>query len=212
MTRIVQSAVGEFQPRVGVMPLPIVSKRNPTGRDIAPLGQIWVNKATNTVYFLSSVVNKVATWATQADTAGALNVGGALTCGGILTVNAGGAAITGATAVTGAITATTTITAATGLIATAGGVTATAGGLTVTAGDATITAGDVDVTAGNLNMGAGQINLAGPVQILTGAGAPANGLAVNVGDIYIRTDAAAINTRVYIATAPGGWTTLVTSA
>ena len=192
------SAYGLDQALIGVIPSPIVSKRNPKSTDIAPLGQMWINKSANTVYFLSSIVNKVATWATQASTVGALNVGGVITAGTGLVVTAGGATIGGNSAVTGSISATTTITAGTGLVATTGGVTATAG--------------DVDVVAGNINMTAGQINLTGPVQVLTGAGVPAGGLALNVGDLYINTTAATTTTRLYIAVAAGTWAHFTASA
>ena len=50
------------------------------------------------------------------------------------------------------------------------------------------------------------VTLRGPVQILTGAGAPASGLAINVGDFYINTTAASATTRCYMATAAGTWT------
>ena len=50
------------------------------------------------------------------------------------------------------------------------------------------------------------VTLRGPVQLLTGAGAPAGGLAVNVGDFYINTTAATAATRCYMATGAGTWT------
>jgi hypothetical protein len=43
---------------------------------------------------------------------------------------------------------------------------------------------------------------------MTGAGAPAAGLATNIGDMYIRTDAGAAAERLYIATAASTWTTV----
>lgn len=56
------------------------------------------------------------------------------------------------------------------------------------------------------------ISLPGPVFIYTGAGVPANALAVQVGDLYIRTDAGAANRRMYIATAAATWTNVSCAA
>lgn len=41
---------------------PIVSKRNPTAKDKAELGQIWINKTLNDAFILTSVVAGVSTW------------------------------------------------------------------------------------------------------------------------------------------------------
>lgn len=70
--------------------------------------------------------------------------------------------------------------------------------------------GDIVAQAGNVLAQA--INLAGPVQILTGAGVPANGLALNTGDLYINTAAATATTRLYIATGVGAWTFFTANA
>lgn len=59
--------------------------------------------------------------------------------------------------------------------------------------------------------GAG-ITLPGPVNITTGAGAPAAGLALHIGDLYIRTDAGAAAERMYIATGVGTWTNVSCAA
>lgn len=54
--------------------------------------------------------------------------------------------------------------------------------------------------------------LPGPIFMYTGAGAPANPLAVHIGDLYIRTDAVSAVTRMYIATAVGAWTNVTCAA
>jgi hypothetical protein len=75
----------------------------------------------------------------------------------------------------------------------------------------TITIGNA--TASNITNLASPITaLPGPVYIYTGAGAPGNGLAVNVGDLYINTTAASAVTRMYIATAVGTWTNITAAA
>ena len=67
--------------------------------------------------------------------------------------------------------------------------------------------------AGNLTTLASPITaLPGPVYIYTGAGAPGNGLALHVGDLYINTTAASATTRMYIATAASTWTNVTCAA
>src|ERR1017187_8506058 len=91
-------------------PEPVVSKRNPTVRDLNyELGTVWVNKSTNAYWILTSVVAGSASWAAQSSTGsttatsleltagsgtvltldgtGAANIGGALTVGGISNLN-----------------------------------------------------------------------------------------------------------------------------
>lgn len=52
----------------------------------------------------------------------------------------------------------------------------------------------------------------GTIKIYTGAGAPANGLAIEAGDLYIRTDPAGATSRMYIATAANAWTNVTCAA
>lgn len=61
-------------------------------------------------------------------------------------------------------------------------------------------------------MSAPFVALPGPVYIYTGAGAPGNGLALHVGDMYINTTAASAVTRLYIATAASTWTNVTCAA
>ncbi len=116
-----------------------------------------------------------------------------------------GVTIAGATVVTGALSSTTTVTAGTALVAT----TSVTAGTTVTATLGNITATNGDVV---LSTATNKITLPGPVNIMSGAGAPANGLAVNVGDMYINTTAASAVTRLYIATAASTWTNVTCAA
>lgn len=70
--------------------------------------------------------------------------------------------------------------------------------------------GNIVSTGGNL-LGTA-LQLAGPISVLTGAGAPSAGLAVQVGDVYINTTAASATTRMYIATAASTWTNFTCAA
>lgn len=75
------------------------------------------------------------------------------------------------------------------------------------AGD--ITVGDGDV---NINTPGKGINLPGPIQIITGAGVPGAGLALNAGDLYINTTPTGANDRLFIATGAGAWTFFAANA
>lgn len=83
------------------------------------------------------------------------------------------------------------------------------GDLTVST-DITSTSGDITAASGNVNCV--RLNIGGPVSIQAGAGAPAGGLAVNVGDLYINTTAATASTRLYIAISAGVWASFTASA
>ena len=196
-------------------PAPIPSKRAPNVSDKAQIGQLWINTVTNNAYLLVGIANNQANWALLEAGGGAgafasitattgpniltgttsINTTGAaattIGTGGTGAVNIGNA--TGNTSVTGSLSTTTTITAGTGL---------------------TVTAGNVTLTNGNLVLSAAatQLRLPGPVYVMTGAGAPAAGLALHIGDLYINTAAASATTRLYIATAVGAWTNVTTAA
>lgn len=216
-----------------VFPAPIVSLRAPTTADKAQIGTVWVYKTTNTAYILTSIVNNSATWSSVSGGAGdfaSLTVTpGPINLTGTTVINiAGGASTTIGTGGTGAVlignaTGNTGITGSlltsAGITATTGNITATAGalvaGTTVTAGTGlTVTAGNATITNGNivLSTAATYITLPGPVKIMSGGGAPAGGLASEVGDFYINTNAASATTRLYVATAPGIWTNLTCAA
>ena len=74
----VRSVYGIGDDIIEISPSPIVSKRNPTANDKAPIGQMWVNKAVNTVYFLSQITAGAAVWSQAASTVGDLTVGGTI--------------------------------------------------------------------------------------------------------------------------------------
>lgn len=70
-----------------------------------------------------------------------------------------------------------------------------------------------NANAGNItNLKSPITALPGPVYIYTGSGAPSNGLALHVGDLYINTTAATAATRMYIATAASTWTNVTCAA
>lgn len=82
-----------------------------------------------------------------------------------------------------------------------------AAGYTATAGNITATNGDVV-----LSTATNKIQLPGPIFIMSGAGVPANGLAIQAGDTYFRTDPAGATSRIYIATGAGAWTNVTCAA
>jgi hypothetical protein len=217
-------------------PRPIVTSRAPATNDMAELGSVWVNKVGGTAFICTRVAANVATWGILATpVAAGLAVGTALTVGTTatigtgLTISAGGITSVGNVGITGSLLASTTvgagtsiaagttITAGTNIVSTLGNITATQGNIVATLGNITATAGNITATLGNITATHGDIvcstathgiTLPGPIRIITGAGAPAAGLAVNVGDIYIRTDAGGAAERIYICTVAGTFTTV----
>jgi hypothetical protein len=196
-------------------PRPIITNRAPTTADRAELGSLWVNESNGTAYYITRVAANVSTWSIAASTTVAgLNVGTALTVGTTatigtgLTVSAGGIICTGNVGITGSLLASTTVGAGTSMAA---GTTITAGtNIVSTLGNITATLGNITATHGDIvcSTATHGITLPGPIRIITGAGAPAAGLAVNVGDIYIRTDAGGAAERIYICTVAGTFTTV----
>ena len=191
-------AYGLSKDLISLGTLPIITTRNPTTHDIADIGQLWINKSANTFCFATSKAAGLTTWSTPMAVAGNLNVVGTGTIGLGLTVSAGGADITGNSSVTGTLSTTSTLTVGTSLAVTTSAVIGT--NLTLTNGNITLSG----ATKG--------LYLPGPVKIISGAGVPANGLAAEVGDIYINTTAATALTRIYIATGAGAWTNLTCAA
>lgn len=82
-----------------------------------------------------------------------------------------------------------------------------ANGLTATVGNLTTTNGNVV-----LSTAATFVQLPGPIKIMSGAGAPANGLAAEAGDMYINTTPAGATSRIYVATGAGAWTNVTCAA
>lgn len=242
-----------LQPLSDIFPNPIAAKRNPrTSDNNYPIGQVWSNVLTSTVYVLASVTAGSATWTTIGGAGagvftsltvtpgpitftGTFTETGASTFIGALTQTGGtvslsGDAVAGLVNIgTGAAAKTVTIGNITG--ATEVDINVGSGGFTVAtttgtvsigagASDHTTTVGSVTgVSATTLRGGTAGITLTapfvalpGPVYIYTGAGAPAGGLGIHVGDLYINTTAASAVTRMYICTAAGVWTNFTCAA
>lgn len=213
------SVYGLSQALIAVSSEPIISRRNPTANDKAPLGQIWVNRTTGITYILSAITANVYTWYAVAQAAASYTAAGALVAGTTLTVTGlstltGGATIgtglavtAGGAAITGNITSTGSITAATGLTITLGNLVVTDGDLNMPDGSIVMTHGDVELTLGDVTLTNGDviigtattgITLPGGIRIITGAGAP-GGLVAPDGSLYIRTNGgAAHNTTLYV--------------
>jgi hypothetical protein len=203
-------AYGLGAPLQYVFAAPVVALRNPANTDTGyDIGQIWVNSSAFSSYTLTGFnSNGVPQWVVNTQSgagsfASLIVTPGPVTLSGTTNINASGASVTtigtggtgavhignatGNTAVTGSLTASTTLTAA---------------------------AGNITATNGNvvLSTAATYLALPGPIRIQSGAGAPAAGLAVEVGDIYINTTAASAVTRIYVATAAGTWTNITCAA
>lgn len=87
---------GLSQALIQESPTPIVSRRNPTASDSGELGQLWVNKAINAYFVLTSVAAGAATWAAQATGGGtfaSVDITG--DTGDVLTVATGGDSVLG---------------------------------------------------------------------------------------------------------------------
>lgn len=166
-------AYGLSQPLLNVFPFPIVSTRNPTSKDRAQLGTVWVNKSTNDYFVLTSVAANVSTWSSVSNGAGIFTSLEATTgnitadLGNIVAtagnVQAGVNVTAGAIVSAGtAITAGTTITAAGNIRSTGGNIIANSGDIIATAGNVTagaaITAStNITATSGNILASAGNI-------------------------------------------------------
>lgn len=225
------------QPLNQIFPLPIIAKRVPTTADKAQLGRLWVYPATNQAWVLTSIVANSATWEAISGGAGvfssltvnpgptalstvgngAVSIGNATNTGAItLTVGTGNMAVVGGgntisigndaaanTVVIGSTTAASTLTLDTPV----GTPVVAANGLTATVGNLTASNGNVV-----LSTAATFVQLPGPIKIMSGAGAPANGLAAEAGDLYVRTDPAGATSRIYVATGAGAWTNVTCAA
>src|SRR5580698_5778976 len=55
-------AYGLSDPLIDVSQGPVVAKRDPNPTDRAQIGTEWINTATNNAFFLTSVVDNMATW------------------------------------------------------------------------------------------------------------------------------------------------------
>ncbi len=113
-------SLGALQPYVNNNPYNIISVRAPGVTDKAPIGQKWVNTATNTVYDLTSITNGEFNWTASGGTGGGTFTAVTITGGpgtvldvqegdvvitnGDLTVTAGNASIGGNLDVSGDVT------------------------------------------------------------------------------------------------------------
>lgn len=163
-------------------------------------GTVFIGNATGN----TAVTGTLSTSSTLTVSTGGLDIeAGGLTATGTTFINTTGAADTViGTGGTGAVEIgnATGNTSITGTLTTSDGITATTGDITITAGNLVISTATDGIT------------LPGPTRIINGAGAPASGLAVNVGDMYVNTTAATATTRLYIATAAGTWTNVTCAA
>jgi hypothetical protein len=70
VTRQNKVGYGLSEPLPGIPQDAIVAVRNPTGRDRAPLGQVWVNTTDDAFFILTSIVSGVSNWTNGAGGAG----------------------------------------------------------------------------------------------------------------------------------------------
>lgn len=189
------SAYGLTDALLNVFPAPIVSTRNPTTKDRAQFGTVWVNKSTNNYFVLTSIVANIATWTSTSNGAGIFfsleatggditaDVGNIVATLGNLEAPAGqviaGGSITSTTgditATAGSVTAGTFVLADANITSTNGDIIALNGDITASVGDITaggaITAslGDITATAGNVIVSAGNITVTlGDITAATG--------------------------------------------
>ncbi len=187
-------------------PFPIIAKRDPTANDgNAAIGTLWINKLTNGVFFLTSIVGNVSTWASTAG-------GGEIVTS--ITATTGPNSLTGATTINTTGAATTTIgTGGTGAvqIGNTTGNTSVTGSLTASTG-LTATTGDVAVTAGNVTFGNinGSIRFYALMGMYGGIGAPT--FVAGQGSLYLRRDGSSTTTRLYVNTDGNtAWTSVTTA-
>lgn len=203
-------AYGLSEPLLNVFPAPIVSVRDPLGKDHAQLGTVWVNRLTNDYFVLTSIVANVATWSSVSNGAGIFSSLEATT--GNITADLGDIVATAGNVSAGvnvnagaqvnattSVTAGTFITAGTNITATGGDITAIAGdisaggnitagtGLTVTTGNATIS-GDLSVTAGNVSVVLGNVTVSAGDITATAGDIEASAGAVRGGQVEATDD------------------------
>jgi len=175
------------------------------GSNTGPLTLGWVGNSATTLAGATVGIDSAAAGGVSIGnlilTTGDIAIGGSLTSGDI--------SIGGTGAATGIIDIAPGTGAQTVNIAASTGVKT----VNIATGAAASTTTIGSSTAGNLTVLASPITqLPGPVNIYTGAGAPANGLALHIGDLYIRTDAGGPTERMYIAIAVGSWTNVTCAA
>ncbi len=97
-------AYGLTNPSQSLASKPIISRRNPTANDNAPLGTLWVNTVSGAYFVITSVVAGVANWQAQQTGAGnfaSVTITGA---GTALDVTTGDIEVAGNSTLTGTLT------------------------------------------------------------------------------------------------------------
>src|SRR6185369_104275 len=183
---------------IGTAGARVISIGNSTGATqlVLDAGTGGVDVGTNAIAHTVTLGNIIG--------ASAVNINSGTAGSAIVTTNGTFSVATG----TGTVDISNDATANTVNVGTGAGVKTVNIGSTNTTSVTTINAG----ATGNVALGGAFVALPGPVFIYTGAGAPAGGLAVQVGDLYINTTAASAVTRMYIATAAGVWTNFTCAA
>lgn len=185
-------AYGFSQPLINEAPVPVVALRDPATTDIGyQLGTEWINKLTNNIWFLASVVANSATWVQLTAGGGsgvftALTVTGTSTLTGTTNINTTGAAVTSiGTGGTGAVNIgnATGNTAVTGTLTTSAGLTVTAGGAAITGTTTINTAGAGVTTIGTGGTGATNIGNATGNTAVTGSLTTSTTLTATAGAI-----------------------------
>ena len=230
-----QVSYGFTQSLIAEFPLPIVSVRAPGANDKAQLGTEWIDKTTNMVYILTSIVNNAATWVTAGGAGGAgvfasleatignitADLGNIVATVGNITATAGNIVATAGniTASAGAIRATlgdvtagNDIVAFNDVVATNGNVSSTLGNIVADAGNISATLGNITAAAGNIVATAGHFLVNG-LSIVTGAGDPNGIVNAAQGSLYLNTAGTGVNDRAWINTdGITTWTFITTGA
>ena len=214
-----RTAYGFSSPLSQMAAQPIVAERAPTANDKGvALGQIWVNKASNIYYILTSVSAGASEWTTTAtgSTTGDLNI----VTDGSITISSTEDTI-GAVAITtaGGTSETLVINSTLGTSVNSVDIGSDSGGVLISAGLASAEA--IALSAGNaaggilLDAGATPgvtiSNGTQSAQFLVGTGVPS--ISAAQGSLYMRVDGSSTSTRLYINTdGATTWTNIVTAA
>lgn len=192
----------------------------------APSISLTANGGANEQILLNSVQGTSATSIEIASDLGGVHIEGNLNTANAIVLEAGNAAggvtVTAGTAgiALTAVNGPIAVTSGTGAISISSNAAATTVNIATGAAVKTVTVGSTNTTSATtiqagtagITLSAPFVALPGPVYVYTGAGAPGNGLALHVGDLYINTTAASAATRMYIATGVGAWTNITCAA
>ncbi len=194
-------------PIINVPLLPIQANINPASKDKLSIGRIWINKATDSAFILTSIVNNAAHWEnitggagvfTSVTSATFVNAGTTMDAVGNITSDTGNISATlgnvsaGGTVSAGtSISATTSITAGT-TIGAGSGITSTTGNIVASAGQVnaatTMTAGTgITATTGNIVATAGAVNAGTTMTAGTGIIATTGDISADTGDFIAVT-------------------------